>query len=151
MKCMKALIQRVSSAKVEVEGMVIGEINMGLLIFVCAVKGDTDQDLEYLVKKISQLRIFSDEKGKMNRSIMEIQGAALVVSQFTLAASTRRGNRPSFDAAESTARARMMYEAFIQKLKETGIIVRSGKFAATMAVSLVNDGPVTIVIDSREE
>jgi D-tyrosyl-tRNA(Tyr) deacylase len=148
---MNALIQRVSSAKVEVEGSVIGEITWGLLIFVCAVKGDTDQDLDYLVKKISQLRIFSDEQGKMNRSVMEIKGAALVVSQFTLAASTRKGNRPSFDAAESSDRARMMYEAFVRKLKETGIIVRTGEFAASMAVSLVNDGPVTIFINSREE
>jgi D-tyrosyl-tRNA(Tyr) deacylase len=148
---MKALTQRVSSAKVEVEGRVVGEIDRGLLVFVCAVKGDTDQDLDYLVKKIYQLRIFADEQGKMNRSVMEIKGAALVVSQFTLAASTRKGNRPSFEAAESPDRARMMYEAFVRKLKETGIVVRTGEFAASMAVSLVNDGPVTIFMDSREE
>jgi len=147
---MKALIQRVSSAKVEVEGRVIGEIAQGLLIFLCSVKGDLEQDMDYLVRKISQLRIFADEQGKMNLSVMDIKGSALVVSQFTLAASTRKGNRPAFDTAESPDLARMMYEAFIRKLKETGITVRTGEFAASMSVSLINDGPVTIFIDSRE-
>jgi D-tyrosyl-tRNA(Tyr) deacylase len=148
---MKALIQRVSSAKVKVENEVIGEIDRGLLVFVCAVKGDMDRDVDYLAKKISQLRIFPDEQGKMNRSLMEIGGAALIVSQFTLAASVRRGNRPSFDTAELPDRARMLYDNFVQKLSETGFPVQTGEFAASMAVSLVNDGPVTLFLDSREE
>jgi D-tyrosyl-tRNA(Tyr) deacylase len=147
---MKALIQRVSSAKVEKESEIIGEINRGILVFICAVKGDTEQDLDYLVKKISHLRIFPDEQGKMNRSVMEIGGAALVISQFTLAASVRRGNRPSFDAAELPDLARVKYESFVRKLRETGLPVQTGEFAASMAVSLVNDGPVTVCIDSRE-
>lgn len=147
---MKVLLQRVVSAKVEIDGRVISEITRGLLVFVCAVKGDTDQDLDYLVKKISQLRIFSDDQGKMNRSVMEIAGSALVVSQFTLAASVRKGNRPSFEAAESPDQARMMCEMFVRKLREAGLPVQAGEFAASMIVSLQNDGPVTIAIDSRD-
>ncbi len=147
---MKALLQRVSSANVAVNGQVVGSIGMGLLVFLCAVKGDTPQDIDYIVKKVSQLRIFEDEHGKMNRSVRDIQGAALVVSQFTLAASSRRGNRPSFDNAEAPERAQALYESFIQRLREGGITVRTGEFGARMAVSLVNDGPVTISLDSRE-
>ncbi len=147
---MLALLQRVSSAKVAVNGRVTGEIGSGLLVFLCAVKGDTDQDLEYIVRKVSQLRIFEDDQGKMNLSIGDIKGAALVVSQFTLAASTRKGNRPSFDNAEAPEQAMRMYEAFAQRLGDTGIPVQRGVFGAMMDVSLVNDGPVTIWIDSRE-
>ncbi len=147
---MKALLQRVASARVEVEGKVIGEIKKGLLVFLCAVKGDTEKDLDYLVKKVPALRIFEDGQGKMNLSIMEIKGEALVVSQFTLAASTRKGNRPSFDNAEEPGQAKKMYEAFISRLKEAGLGVQAGEFAATMTVSLINQGPVTILIDSRE-
>ena len=147
---MRALLQRVSKAKVEVDGRVAGEINNGLLLFLCAVKGDTDKDLDHLVKKVSQLRIFSDEQGKMNFSVQNVKGEVLVVSQFTLAATTRKGNRPSFDNAESPGRAKAFYETFIVKLRETGLLVRTGEFAASMAVSLVNDGPVTILVDSRE-
>lgn len=151
MVAMKALIQRVTSANVEINSRIVGKINQGLLVFICAVKGDTEQDLEYLVKKVSQLRIFGDEQGKMNLSILDIKGEALVVSQFTLAASTRKGNRPSFDAAEAPECARVWYEAFVQKLRQLGIPVETGEFAASMAVSLVNDGPVTIALDSREQ
>ncbi len=150
MGAMLALLQRVSSAKVTVDGRVTGEIGPGLLIFLCAEKGDTEKDLEYIVRKVSQLRIFEDNQGKMNLSIGEVKGAALVVSQFTLAASTRKGNRPSFDNAEVPERAKRMYEAFVQLLGDTGIPVQSGLFGAMMEVSLVNDGPVTIWIDSRE-
>ena len=147
---MKALLQRVSSAKVEVDGRVVGEIKKGLLVFLCAVNGDTEQDLDYLVKKAAQLRIFEDEAGKMNRSVMDIKGSVLVVPQFTLAASTRKGNRPSFDGAEAPERAKMMYDEYIRRLRDMGLAVQTGVFAAFMAVSLVNDGPVTISIDSRE-
>lgn len=147
---MKALLQRVSSAKVEIDGAAVGEIGKGLLVFLCAVQGDTEQDLDYAVKKSSQLRIFEDEAGRMNLSVMDSKGAVLVVSQFTLAASTRKGNRPSFEQAEAPERAKELYEQFVSRLRGLGIPVRTGVFAAMMDVSLVNDGPVTISLDSRE-
>lgn len=146
---MKALLQRVSSAKVELNGQVVGEIGKGVLVFLCAVKGDTDKDLDHIVKKVSRIRIFGDEKGKMNLSVLDIAGEVLVVSQFTLAASTRKGNRPSFDEAEEPGRAKAAYEQFIRRLKELGLPVRTGAFGAAMAVSLTNDGPVTVLIDSH--
>ncbi len=148
---MKVLLQRVTSASVEVDGQVTGKIGRGLVVFLCAVKGDRDKDLDYLIKKISQLRIFNDDQGKMNRSIMDIHGAALVVSQFTLAAATRKGNRPSFENAEIPERARELYEDFVKRLMDADIPVQSGMFAAMMTVSLVNDGPVTIWLDSRKQ
>ncbi len=147
---MKALLQRVSSAKVEVDGQVVGQIGKGLLVFLCAVKGDTENDLDYLVKKVSQIRIFGDDQGKMNLSVADVKGSVLVVSQFTLAASTRKGNRPSFDSAETPERAKAMYEDFVRRMRDSGFPVETGVFAAMMDVSLVNDGPVTIWIDSRE-
>jgi D-tyrosyl-tRNA(Tyr) deacylase len=147
---MKALIQRVSSAHVEIAGATVGGIRKGLLVFLCAVKGDTEKDLEYVARKVLSLRIFEDEQGKMNRSVMEINGEVLVVSQFTLAASTRKGNRPSFDNAEEPEQAKRMYDIFINRLRDTGVPVQTGTFAAMMQVSLVNDGPVTISLDSRE-
>src|SRR5574341_2051166 len=139
---MKALLQRVSSAKVEVNGQVAGEINKGLLVFLGAVKGDTDEDLDYLVKKVLQLRIFEDDEGRMNRSVGDIRGGILVVPQFTLAASTRKGNRPSFDDAEAPERAKTMYETFVRRLQDRVAAVRTGVFGAMMDISLVNDGPV---------
>ncbi len=147
---MKALLQRVAGARVEVRGKIVGEIRRGLLVFLCAVRGDSDKDLDYLVKKVSQLRMFDDRNGKMNLSVRDIRGEVLVVSQFTLAASTRKGNRPSFDAAEAPERAKPVYDDFVAKLRETGLTVQTGVFAESMAVSLTNDGPVTILIDSRE-
>lgn len=147
---MKALLQRVISAKVEVSGRTIGEIGKGFLVLLCAVKGDTERDLEYIVKKVSQLRVFEDDEGKMNRSVLDVQGGVLAVSQFTLATSTRKGNRPSFDGAEAPERAKLLYERFIEGIAGLGIPVRSGAFGAMMQVSLVNDGPVTIMLDSRE-
>jgi D-aminoacyl-tRNA deacylase len=146
----KAVIQRVSKAKVEIGGRMAGEISKGLLVFLCAVKGDEDKDLDHLVKKVAQLRIFGDEKGKMNYSVMDIKGEVLVVSQFTLAASLRKGNRPSFEQAEDPVRAEELYRSFIRRLEDSGLTVRTGEFAASMAVSLINDGPVTVLVDTRE-
>lgn len=147
---MRALLQRVSRAKVEVDGRVVGEIGTGLLVLLCAVKGDEERDLDYCVKKVLQLRIFGDEQGKMNRSVMDIKGEMLVVPQFTLAASLRKGNRPSFEQAEDPARANELYQSFVRRLADAGLTVRTGEFAASMEVSLVNDGPVTVLVDSRE-
>jgi D-aminoacyl-tRNA deacylase len=148
---MKALIQRVSSAHVEVAGRTISSIQQGLLVFFCAIKGDKEQDLDYMVRKVSSLRIFEDDQGKMNRSVMDIKGEVLVVSQFTLAASTRKGNRPSFDNAEAPEQAKQMYELFFNRLRDLGVPVQTGTFAAMMQVCLVNDGPVTISLESRED
>lgn len=147
---MITLLQRVSSAAVSVDGRIISEIDRGLLVFLCAVKGDAAQDLEYLVEKIVQLRIFEDAQGKMNLSVGDVGGAILVVSQFTLAASTRRGNRPSFDNADAPEPAKAWYDLFIQRLESAGLTIKTGVFGAMMDVSLVNDGPVTIWMDSRE-
>ncbi len=147
---MKALLQRVSKAGVEINGRRVAEIKKGLLVFLGVLKGDTENDIDYLVKKVAQLRIFEDAEGKMNLSVRDIKGEALVVSQFTLAASTRKGNRPSFDSAEVPEQARAVYESFVLRLRKTGIAVKTGVFAESMAVSLVNDGPVTIMIDSRD-
>jgi D-tyrosyl-tRNA(Tyr) deacylase len=148
---MKALLQRVSSAHVEIAGAVVGGIRKGLLVFLCAVKGDTEKDLDYVVRKVSSLRIFADEQGKMNRSVMDMKGEVLVVSQFTLAASTQKGNRPSFDSAEAPEQAKQMYDLFVNRLRDLGVPVQTGTFAAMMRVFLVNDGPVTIPLDSRED
>lgn len=147
---MISLLQRVSSAAVSIDGRIVNEIQKGLLVFLCAVKGDAAQDLDYLVRKVVQLRIFEDAQGKMNLSVRDVRGAVLVVSQFTLAASTRSGNRPSFDDAESPEAAKAWYDLFIQRLHDAGITVQTGVFGAMMDVSLVNDGPVTIWIDSRK-
>jgi D-tyrosyl-tRNA(Tyr) deacylase len=147
---MIVVLQRVAEAKVEVRGAVTGSIGPGLLVLLCAVQGDQPEDVAYLVRKIAQLRIFEDDGGRMNRSVQEVGGAVLVVSQFTLAASTRKGNRPSFIAAEEPRRAEAFYEEFIAGLRTLGLEVRSGAFGEMMAVSLVNDGPVTIILDSRD-
>ncbi len=144
---MRALIQRISQASVSVDGEVIGRSGPGLLILVCAMQGDTDDKPEQLAAKISKLRIFKDEVGKMNRSIVDAGGSALVVSQFTLAADTSRGNRPGFSAAAAPADGERLYEAFAKEMSKLGIGVETGRFGADMAVSLVNDGPVTIWVE----
>lgn len=141
---MRALIQRVSEASVSVDGEVLGRIGPGLMILVCAMQGDGAAQAEQLAAKIAKLRIFKDDAGKMNRSVQDIGGAALVVSQFTLAADTSRGNRPGFSAAAPPDEGERLYEHFADRLAAQGIEVARGRFGADMQVALVNDGPVTI-------
>jgi D-tyrosyl-tRNA(Tyr) deacylase len=143
----RALVQRVSEAAVRVDGETVGAIGPGLLILVCAMQGDDDARPGPLAEKIAKLRIFRDEAGKMNRSLRDTGGAALVVSQFTLAADTSRGNRPGFSAAAPPAEGERLYEAFADALAAQGIPVARGRFGADMKVSLVNDGPVTIWVE----
>ena len=145
---MRALLQRVTRARVEVSEATVGEIGPGLLILVCAMPGDTDEVGAKLAAKISKLRIFHDAAGKMNRSLVDAGGAALVVSQFTLAADTSRGNRPGFSGACPPQEAERLYERFAADLAALGIPVATGRFGAQMAVTLTNDGPVTIWLDT---
>jgi D-tyrosyl-tRNA(Tyr) deacylase len=140
----RAVVQRVSRAKVTVEGRVTGEIEAGLLVLLGAGQGDTEADLQYVVDKIVHLRIFADDAGKMNRSVQDVGGGLLVVSQFTLAADTAGGNRPSFTNAAPPEEGRRLYEYFVQQARAQHAQVATGEFAAHMQVHLVNDGPVTI-------
>lgn len=146
---MRALIQRVSQANVKIDGKTVSEINQGLLIFVCAMSEDEESDAEQMASKISKIRIFNDENGKMNKSIIDIAGEALVVSQFTLAADTSRGNRPGFSYAAYPEKGEKLYEFFTNKLEEIGINCQKGVFGGDMKVSLVNDGPTTIWLDNK--
>lgn len=147
---MRVVIQRVSSANVVADGILTGSIQAGLLILIGITHTDTSTDADKLVKKICGLRIFSDAQGKMNLSVKDINGDILVVSQFTLFASTKKGNRPSFTASAPPAMAIPLYEYFLQKLgDETGKAIQTGIFGADMKVSLLNDGPVTIIIDTN--
>ena len=145
---MRALIQRVSEAAVRVEGETLGEIGPGLLVLVCAMAGNTEANADKLAAKIARLRIFKDEAGKMNRALIDTGGAALVVSQFTLAADTSRGNRPGFSTAAAPAEGERLYEYFAGRLRAEGITIAQGRFGADMQVSLVNDGPVTIWMET---
>ncbi len=145
---MRALVQRVSEAAVRVAGEVTGEIGPGLLILVCAMQGDTEAEAEALAARTAKLRIFKDDAGKMNRSLLDTGGAALVVSQFTLAADTSRGNRPGFSTAAPPAEGERLYEHFAAHLKSLGIDTAQGRFGADMKVALVNDGPVTIWLET---
>lgn len=144
---MKALIQRVTHASVTVDGQTIGAIEQGLLILVCAMKGDTPAASSKMAAKISKLRIFKDDTDKMNLSLKDIGGEALIVSQFTLAADTSRGNRLGFSMAAAPDAGRALYQQFIADMQALDIPVATGEFGADMAVSLVNDGPVTMMID----
>jgi D-aminoacyl-tRNA deacylase len=146
---MRAVLQRVSCARVRVSGSVAGEIGRGMLILVGVEKGDGPNDIAYIAGKVNDLRIFDDAAGKMNLSLAESVGAMLVVSQFTLCGDCRRGRRPSFDAAESPAAARPIYEALVAALRTLNVKVETGEFQAHMDVELTNDGPVTILLDSR--
>lgn len=147
---MRLLLQRVSSAQVSVAGDVIAEIQEGLLVFVCAMIGDTDAIAQKMARKVARLRVFNDEHGKMNLSLGQVSGEVLVVSQFTLAADTRRGQRPGFSRAMMPSAAQELCEAVARSLADEGVVVRMGRFGADMAVKLVNDGPVTVWLDSAE-
>jgi len=146
---MLAVIQRVSEARVVVEGETIGQIGAGLLVLVCAQRGDAEAQADKLLAKLLKLRIFSDEAGKMNRSVQDVGGGLLLVSQFTLAADTTGGNRPSFTNAAPPEEGRRLYDYFVARARDAHPVVQTGEFAADMQVHLVNDGPVTIPMTVR--
>ena len=147
---MRAVVQRVSHVKVSVNGEVTGEIGRGLLILLGVASGDAPADADYLADKIVGLRIFEDSSGKMNLAVAEVGGALLVVSQFTLYGDVRRGKRPSFDGAAAPQAARQLYEHFVEKVRAAGLRCETGRFQETMQVELVNEGPVTILLDSAK-
>jgi len=147
---MRTVLQRVKEASVVVEGKTTGKIGPGLLVFLGVGKGDEKRDAEYLSGKVLNLRIFADEAGRMNRSVLDENGALLVVSQFTLYGDCRKGRRPGFDQAADPALARQLYNYFVDLLRGAGLAVETGIFQADMQVSLINDGPVTLLCDSRE-
>jgi len=144
----RAVVQRVSSASVEVEGRAVAAIGNGLLVFLGVSREDSEQNTQWLADKIAGLRIFEDEAGKMNLSVQEVGGAALVVSQFTLLSDCRRGRRPSFTEAAPPEQAERLYQSFVARLRQAGLRVETGVFQAHMNVHLVNDGPVTLVLDT---
>jgi D-tyrosyl-tRNA(Tyr) deacylase len=147
---MRAVVQRVTKARVQVGDRVVGEIGAGLLVLVGVAAEDGPADVQYLAGKVRELRIFGDEGGRMNRSVEECGGSVLVVSQFTLLGDVRKGRRPSFDAAAPPEMAKALYEDLVRQLRADGLRVATGEFQAQMAVELVNDGPVTILLDSRK-
>jgi D-aminoacyl-tRNA deacylase len=147
---MRAVVQRVSHAKVTVGAEIVGEIGIGLLVLLGVSHADATKDADYLAEKIVGLRIFEDSNGKMNLSVAEVSGALMVVSQFTLYGDTRRGKRPSFDAAAPPEQARELYQYFAEKIRASGLRCETGRFQETMQVELVNEGPVTILLDSAK-
>ncbi len=147
---MRALVQRVTHAQVSADGVIIGKIAKGLLVLLGVSKTDTVVDADYLAAKIAGLRIFDDDNGKMNLSVDDVKGAVLVVSQFTLYGDVRRGKRPSFDDAAPPQQAKELYEYFVERIRATGLPCETGRFQATMQVELINDGPVTILLDSAK-
>jgi len=146
---LKIVLQRVKMARVEVEGQEVSRIGRGLCLLVGVEKGDTEKEAEELARKAVELRIFPDDEGKMNLSLSQVGGEILAVSQFTLAASTRRGRRPSFDGAEEPARARQLFHHFVESLKKIGFPPKTGIFGALMEVHLINEGPVTFILESK--
>ncbi len=146
---MRAVVQRVSRASVTIGGEVAGAIETGVVVIVGVASDDSTADIDYTASKVLELRIFPDEQGRMNRSVTDVGGAVLAVSQFTLMGDVRRGRRPGFDAAATPAAARPLYDAFVARLQASGLSIATGVFQADMDVALVNDGPVTILIDSR--
>ncbi len=147
---MRTVVQRVSRARVTVNGEVTGEIGAGLLVLLGVGKEDSESDADYLANKIAGLRIFDDQNGKINLAVSDVGGAVLAVSQFTLYGDTLKGNRPSFNMAAPPERARQLYEYFVEKIRAAGLRCETGKFQETMQVELVNDGPVTILLDSSK-
>ena len=147
---MLAVVQRVSEARVDIAGETVGAIGAGLLVLVCAEPGDTEAQADRLVAKLLKLRIFSDDAGKMNRSVIDVGGAILAVSQFTLYGDARKGKRPSFDAAARPELARQLYEYFVERVRTLGLRCETGRFQEMMDVELVNEGPVTILLDSKK-
>ena len=147
---MKALLQRVTGASVSVGGEVVGRIGRGLVVFVSVASGDTEKDGQFLVQKTVNLRIFADEEGRFNLSALDIKGELLLVSQFTLLADTKKGRRPSFVEAAPPAQAEELFEQFVEQARATGLKVATGRFQQYMQVEIHNDGPVTILLDSRE-
>ncbi len=145
---MRVLVQRVTQAKVTVDGGEVGRVGAGLCLFLGVAKDDTDENADYLAGKLADMRIFEDENGKLNRSLAETGGEVLVVSEFTLYGDCSKGRRPSFSRAAPPEQAERLYEYFIQRLKDPGLQVATGKFQAKMEVSLINDGPVTFILDS---
>jgi D-tyrosyl-tRNA(Tyr) deacylase len=146
---MRAVVQRVRRASVTVDRRVVGTVGQGLLVLLGVGRADTEEDVAYVAGKIRNLRLFTDTTGKMNLSVAEVGGAVLVVSQFTLLGDCRRGRRPSYTEAASPERARALYEAVVERLRQDGLSVQTGEFRAMMDVDLVNDGPVTVLLDSR--
>ena len=148
---MRAVIQRVKSASVAIDEKIVGEINQGFMILLGIHEEDTKEDVDYLVRKIAMMRVFEDEAGKLNLSIDAISGSILSISQFTLYADTKKGNRPSFVKAARPEQAIPLYDAFNDGLRQKGLEVETGEFGADMQVSLINDGPVTIIMDTRDK
>lgn len=147
---MRALIQRVSEAEVEVDGKVVSRIGPGLCVFVCAMRGDTEEDIQYIARKISTLKLF-EQDGRMSLSVRDVAGEVLLVSQFTLSARTRKGTKPSFDDAERPHLAEKLLKRLLEELIKSGINTKEGVFGAYMKVRLINDGPVTIWLDSKDK
>ena len=147
---MRAVVQRVSRARVTVNGWTSGEIGLGLLVLLGVGHPDTEADVDYLAEKIAGLRVFEDEDGKMNRSVRDVSGSVLAVSQFTLYGDVRRGKRPSFDDAAPREQARRLYELFVERIRAAGLRCETGCFQEMMQVELVNEGPVTILLDSKK-
>ncbi len=144
------VLQRVKRASVEVEGRLVGEVGKGVCLLIGIEKGDSEKDAEFLARKAAELRIFPDDLGKMNLSLEEVQGKILAISQFTLAASVRKGRRPGFDNAEEPGKAQVLFNFFVESVRQRGIEVETGVFQALMEVLIVNDGPVTFILNSRQ-